>query len=82
MSIEAAESIASAQRVSLLFESAPDATFEVDERGRILHANAEAEHMFQRSREELLHLTIEALVPERFRGQASWGIVRVMRLTR
>ncbi len=66
---EAAESIASAQRVSLLFESAPDATFEVDERGRILHANAEAEHMFQRSREELLHLTIEALVPERFRGK-------------
>ena len=65
---EASESIASAQRVSLLFESAPDATFEVDEGGRILHANAEAEQMFQRSREELLHLTIEALVPERFRG--------------
>ncbi len=65
---EAAESFASAQRVSLLFESAPDATFEVDERGRILHANAEAERMFQLSREELLNLTIEALVPERFRG--------------
>ena len=63
-----AENITSAQRVSLLFESAPDATFEVDERGRILHANAEAEQMFQRSREELLNLTIEALVPGRFRG--------------
>ena len=62
------ENITSAQRVSLLFESAPDAAFEVDEHGRILHANAEAEQMFQRSREELLNLTIEALVPGRFRG--------------
>ncbi len=30
-SSEAAESIASAHRISLLFEAAPDATFEVDE---------------------------------------------------
>ena len=66
---ESRESAASAHRISLLFEGAPDATFEVDDLGRILNANTEAEHMFQRSKEELLSLTIEALVPERFRGK-------------
>ena len=66
---EARESAASAHRISLLFEAAPDATFEVDDLGRILNANTEAEHMFQHSKEELLSLTIEALVPERFRGK-------------
>ena len=64
---EARESAASAHRISLLFEAAPDATFEVDNLGRILSANTEAEQMFQRSKEELLSLTIEALVPDRFR---------------
>jgi PAS domain S-box-containing protein len=66
---EARESASSAQRISLLFETAPDAIFEVDGQGRILHANTEAEDMFQRSKEELLNLTIESLVPERFRGK-------------
>ncbi len=66
---EARESAASVHGSSLLFEAAPDAMLEVDTRGCILQANTEAEHMFQRPKEELLGLTIEALVPERFRGK-------------
>ena len=56
------------QRFSLLLEAAPDAILEVDPQGRIVVANTEAERLFQRSREELVGLPVEALVPERFRG--------------
>jgi PAS domain S-box-containing protein len=56
------------QRFSLLLEAAPDAIIEVDPQGRIVLANSEAQRLFQRSREELLGLPVEALVPERFRG--------------
>jgi PAS domain S-box-containing protein len=66
---QARESAVSAHRVSLLFEAAPDAILEIDDGGHILHANTEAERMFQRSKEELAGLTVEALVPERFRGK-------------
>jgi PAS domain S-box-containing protein len=55
------------KRLSLLLESLPDAIFEVDAGGRIVLANTEAERMFGRSREELLGLQVEALIPERFR---------------
>ena len=58
-----------AQRFSLILEAAPDAILEVDERGKIVLANSEAERMFQRSRDELLGLPIEALIPERFHGR-------------
>ena len=66
---EARESAVAAHRSSLLFEAAPDAILEVDDGGRIVLANSEAERMFQRSKKELLGLTIEALVPERFRDR-------------
>ncbi len=56
-----------AKRLSLLLESLPDAIFEVDAAGRIVLANTEAERMFGRTREELLGLHVETLVPERFR---------------
>lgn len=56
------------QRFSLLLEAAPDAILEVDAEGKIILANTESERMFQRSREELTGLSIEALLPERFRG--------------
>jgi PAS domain S-box-containing protein len=56
------------QRFSLLLEAAPDAIFEVDPQGRIVLANSEAQRLFQRSREELVGLPVEALLPERFRG--------------
>jgi PAS domain S-box-containing protein len=64
----ARESAIAAQRFSLLLEAAPDAILEVDPQGRIVLANTEAERLFQRSREELTGLPVEALLPERFRG--------------
>jgi PAS domain S-box-containing protein len=56
------------QRFSLLLEAAPDAILEVDPHGRIVLANTEAERLFQRSRGELVGLSVENLLPERFRG--------------
>ena len=58
-----------AQRFSLILEAAPDAVLEVDGQGKIVLVNPEAERMFQRSRDELVGLPIEALIPERFRGR-------------
>ncbi len=57
-----------AQRFALLLEAAPDSILEVDPQGRIVLANTEAERAFQRSREELIGLPVETLLPERFRG--------------
>jgi len=50
-----------------LLEAAPYAVLIVDERGRVVLANAPAEVMFGYTHRELLELTVEALVPERFR---------------
>ena len=47
-----------------LFESSPDAYLIADESGRITVANRQAEALFGYSREELLGLTVEQLVPE------------------
>jgi PAS domain S-box-containing protein len=66
---QARESAVAAYRSSLLFDAAPDAILEIDDGGRILLANTEAESMFQRSKEELQGLPVETLVPERFRGR-------------
>ena len=52
-----------------LLESAPDAMVLVDQEGRILMANAQAENVFGFSRAELLGQSIEMLVPERFRAR-------------
>ncbi len=64
----ARERAEAAQRFSLLLEAAPDAILEVDREGRIVLANPEAERLFQRSRQELVGLAVDALLPERFRG--------------
>jgi PAS domain S-box-containing protein len=64
----AREVAAAGQRFALLLEAAPDAILEVDPEGRIVLANTEAERLFQHSREELVGLPVEALLPERFRG--------------
>jgi PAS domain S-box-containing protein len=53
---------------SSLFEAVPDALVIVDERGRIVQANARAESMFGYDREELVGEPIERLLPERFRN--------------
>jgi len=51
-------------RFRQLLEEAPEAIFEVDAQGRILLVNEAAEQMFGYSREELLALHVDALVPE------------------
>ncbi len=52
-----------------LLESAPDAMIIVDDHGRIVLVNAQAEVMFGHSKNAMLGQTIEALIPERFRGR-------------
>jgi PAS domain S-box-containing protein len=56
------------KRFHKLLEAAPDAILEVDQTGRILVANEAAEKIFGYSRDELLELTVETLVPAAARG--------------
>src|SRR5690242_5092579 len=50
-----------------LVEFAPDALLVVDAAGQIVFANAIAEALFGYDKDELLNVSIETLVPERFR---------------
>jgi PAS domain S-box-containing protein len=51
-----------------LLESAPDAMIIVDEEGRIIVVNEQAEEMFAYDREQMIGETIEFLLPATFRG--------------
>ncbi|NYJ00618.1 diguanylate cyclase (GGDEF)-like protein/PAS domain S-box-containing protein [Nocardioides thalensis] len=55
------------QRLRLIVEAAPNAMIMVNDRGRIVLVNSEAERSFGYAREELLALHVEDLVPHRFR---------------
>ncbi|MCB1954431.1 MAG: PAS domain-containing protein, partial [Rhodocyclaceae bacterium] len=58
----------SRERMHQMFMGAPDATIIVDEEGRVEEANAHAETLFGRSREDLLQRVVEDLMPARFSG--------------
>ncbi|MBZ0106804.1 MAG: EAL domain-containing protein [Sulfuricella denitrificans] len=51
-------------RFRMMFESAPDAVFLLDEAGRICLANAMAERIFGYNQEEMLGSLVEMLLPE------------------
>ncbi len=59
--------IAGEAQFEALFEKAPDAIIVVGEDGRLIAANAAAETLFGYSRPELLELSVETLMPDRFR---------------
>jgi PAS domain S-box-containing protein len=61
--VSAAES-----RYSKLLQAAPDAILEVEGQGRIVLLNDAAEKMFGYSRQELLGLNVDTLVPNGMRG--------------
>ena len=52
----------------ILLDSAPDAMIIVDEAGKILLVNAQAEAMFGLTRDEMLGQPVEILLPEAFRN--------------
>lgn len=55
------------REAQLFLESAPDATFIFDDTGHLVLTNREAEQLFGYSRSELMAMSIEELMPERYR---------------
>jgi PAS domain S-box-containing protein len=59
----------SQQMFRRLFESAPDAIIMVDRQGKIVRGNDRLTALFGYTRDELAGLSLEQLLPERFRAQ-------------
>lgn len=57
-----------AERFSSLLDALPDAIVLVNQAGRVVNFNDEAQHLFGYERDELIGQHVEALVPDRFRG--------------
>jgi len=66
---QARERLRSEGRFRELLEAAPDAIIEVDRAGKILLVNRVAETVFGYSREELLNMNVDALIPDALRAQ-------------
>jgi two-component system, LuxR family, sensor kinase FixL len=62
------QQVTAEQRFRLVVEAAPNAMVMIDQAGKILMVNAQAEQVFGYLRDELLGRPVETLVPERFRG--------------
>lgn len=58
-----------AERFARVVESAPNAIVAVDQRGKIVLVNSQAEKIFGYEGMELVGRSVEVLVPERFRGR-------------
>lgn len=56
------------ERFRTLMESAPDALLYVNDKGKIVMANIQAEGLFKYPKEELVGKEVEELIPERFRS--------------
>jgi len=59
----------SEQRANLIIDTAPDAMMVVAADGRLLRANARAARVFGYALEQMLAMTIEDLIPARFRAR-------------
>ncbi len=57
------------RRLRLIIEAAPNAMVMIDETGRIVLVNSEAERSFGYDRDELLSMRVEQLVPAQFRDR-------------
>ena len=62
---------ATERKVQTVLDAAPDAMLVVNSNGQIVLANGQVEHLFGYSRDELLGLRLESLIPERFREKHS-----------
>jgi len=67
LSAAATERNRAAERFARVVESAPNAIVAVDQRGKILLVNSQAEKIFGYEGKELVGRSVEVLVPERFR---------------
>jgi diguanylate cyclase (GGDEF)-like protein/PAS domain S-box-containing protein len=56
------------ERLRLVIEAAPNAMLMINVRGEIVLVNSQTEKLFGYARDELLRMTVEALIPPRFRA--------------